>query len=90
MNFPVFDLHCDTALALLGREFRGAGKLKTNDFQIDLDRAATLPGYAQCFACFTSTWEKLPEGITVTDVFEREIGVILREIQENASLIRQA
>ena len=90
MSFPVFDLHCDTALALLGRDFRGTGKLKKNDLHIDLERAQKLPGYAQCFACFTSTWEKLPEGITVTDVFEREMDVVLREIHENASVIRQA
>jgi len=90
MNFPVFDFHCDTALALLGRDFSGSGQLKTNNFHIDLDRASKLPGYAQCFACFTSTWEKLPAGITVTDVFEREMGVILREIYENSKIIRQA
>ena len=90
MNFPVFDFHCDTALALLGRDFSGSGQLKTNNFHIDLDRASKLPGYAQCFACFTSTWEKLPAGITVTDVFEREMGVILREIYENSKMIRQA
>ncbi len=90
MNFPVFDFHCDTALALLGRDFSGSGQLKTNNFHIDLDRASKLPGYAQCFACFTSTWEKLPAGITVTDVFEREMGVVLREIYENSKIIRQA
>lgn len=90
MNFPVFDLHCDTALALLGRDFQGNGSLKRNSFHIDLERAETLRGYAQCFACFTSTWEKLPKGITVTDVFERELAVILREVEENPDVIRQA
>lgn len=90
MIFPVFDFHCDTALSLLGRDFSGKGSLKNNSFHIDLDRASRLPGYAQCFACFTSTWEKLPAGITVTDVFEREMGVILREIYENQNMIRQA
>lgn len=90
MNFPVFDLHCDTALALLGRDFRGNNSLKNNNFHIDLERAGKLPGYAQCFACFTSTWEKLPSGITVTDVFEREMDVILREVNKNQDVIRQA
>ena len=90
MNFPVFDLHCDTALHLLGRDFAGQGKLKKNDGHIDLERAKKLAGYAQCFAVFTSTWEKLPPNLTVTDVFEREMAVIMREINENSRLIRQA
>ena len=90
MNFPVFDLHCDTALSILGRDFTGQGKLKKNDGHIDLERAKKLDGYAQCFAVFTSTWEKLPPNLTVTDVFEREMAVILREINENSRLIRQA
>ena len=90
MNFPVFDLHCDTALALLGKNFRGEGSLKNNTYHIDLERAKSLPGYAQCFACFTSTWEKLPSGLTVADVFEREMVVILREIEANRDIIRLA
>ena len=90
MNFPVFDLHCDTALHLLGRDFSGQGKLKKNEGHIDLERAKKLAGYAQCFAVFTSTWEKLPPNLTVTDVFEREMAVIIREINENSRLIRQA
>jgi len=64
--------------------------LKNNQGHIDLARAATLSGYAQCFACFTSTWEKLPEGITVTDVFEREMITVLKEIEKNQDVIRQA
>ena len=90
MNFPVFDLHCDTALSLLGRDFSGQGNLKSNQGHIDLDRASKLPGYAQCFACFTSTWEKLPAGMTVTDVFEREMNVLSREFDKNKKVIRQA
>ena len=90
MNFPVFDLHCDTALALLGRDFQGSGSLKKNNHHIDLERAAKLPGYAQCFACFTSTWEKLPPKLTVADVFEREMVTILREVENNSEIIRLA
>ena len=63
MNFPVFDLHCDTALALLDRGFRVDKQLKTNALHIDLDRASRLPGYCQCFACFTTPWQNLPEGV---------------------------
>ena len=91
MNFPVFDFHCDTALALLGKDFSGSGSLSKNHHHIDLERAATLPGYAQCFACYTSTWEnRLPNGITVQDVFERELAVILREVNANNDVIRMA
>ena len=90
MKFPVFDLHCDTALALLGPEFLANGTLRKNQFHIDLERAAAYPGYAQCFACFTSPMEKLPGRMTVEDLFEREIAVLLREINENQDLIRTA
>ena len=81
MSIPVFDLHCDTALALLGNTLDQAGSLRKNELHIDLERAAALGGYCQCFACFTSTWEKLPAGLTVADMFEREMVVILREIE---------
>lgn len=90
MSFPVFDLHCDTALALLGKDFQGCGDLRRNDYHIDLERAETLAGYAQCFACFTSTWEKLPAHLTIADVFERELAVVLREVEKNSDLIRLA
>ena len=89
MNFPVFDLHCDTALAMLGRDFFAEGTLKKNQFHIDLERAAALPGYVQCFACFTTPLKKLPGRFTVEDMFEREMSVILRELNANADVIRQ-
>ena len=56
MNFPVFDLHCDTALELLGKDLRSPKRLKQNDLHIDLERAKALPGYCQCFACFTTPY----------------------------------
>ena len=90
MNFPVFDLHCDTALALLGENLRQAGSLRKNNGHIDLERAATLPGYAQCFACFTTPWDKLPEGTTVNQLFEREMVSVLREVEQNKDLINLA
>ena len=90
MNFPVFDLHCDTALALLGENLRQAGSLRKNEYHIDLERASTLPGYAQCFACFTTPWDKLPEGTTVTQLFEREMVTVLREVEKNSDLISLA
>ena len=87
MNFPVFDLHCDTALALLGENLRQAGSLRKNEYHIDLERASALPGYAQCFACFTTPWENLPEGTTVHELFEREMVTVLREVEKNKDLI---
>lgn len=90
MNFPVFDLHCDTALALLGENLRQAGSLRKNEYHIDLERGSTLPGYAQCFACFTTPWEKLPDGTTVTQLFEREMVTVLREVEQNKDLISLA
>ena len=63
MKFPVFDLHCDTANALI------TGKdLRANDAHIDLERAAQLPGYAQCFACFTTIFNRNP-----AEVFEKKM-----------------
>ena len=90
MNFPVFDLHCDTALALLGENLRQAGSLRKNECHIDLERASALPGYAQCFACFTTPWEKLPDGMTVTQLFEREMVTVLREVEKNRDMISLA
>lgn len=90
MSFPVFDLHCDTASVLTGRDFRGAGKLNQNSGHIDLERAKKLPGYAQCFACFTTEWKKLPPNVRVEDIFEQQLSVILRELNENHNCIRQA
>ena len=88
MNVPVFDLHCDTALALLGDNLRECGSLKTNTYYIDLDRASTLNGYAQCFACFTSE-EHFPQ-INPVELFEREMVSVLRELNKHDKTIRLA
>ena len=89
MNFPVFDLHCDTALALLGDNYRKSGSLLKNDLHIDLERASRLPSYAQCFACFTTSEDQY-ENISPVDVFERELASVLREVEKNNTLIRLA
>jgi len=90
MNIPVFDLHCDTALGLLGSSMRECGSLRNNQLHIDLERAKTLPGYAQCFACFTTEIEQLPEGINPILAFEMEMASVLREVERNADLIALA
>lgn len=87
MKFPVFDLHCDTALALLGEDLKQTASLKQNNCHIDLDRASALGGYAQCFACFTTTAGKGPKPV---EVFEREIDTILREMERNSQQIALA
>ena len=89
MNIPVFDLHCDTALALLGDNLRRCGSLKENTYHIDLKRASSLFGYAQCFACFTTTAARDPE-VTPVQLFEREMATVMREVERNADRIALA
>ena len=87
MNFPVFDFHCDTALALLGEDVNQAGDLRKNDLHIDLERASKLGGYAQCFACFTTPFMEEWNHVSPIVVFEREIATIQREVDKNRDLI---
>ena len=87
MNFPVFDLHCDTALALLGDDMNQAGNLRKNGGHIDLERAGKLPGYAQCFACFTTPFIEEWNHISPILAFERELATIQRELDKNKDLI---
>ena len=87
MNFPVFDFHCDTALALLGNDRNQAGSLRKNNGHIDLERASKLGGYAQCFACFTTDIPELLRGISPILLFERELATIQREADKNSDLI---
>ena len=90
MNVAVFDLHCDTALALLGETVNEAGSLKKNTFHIDLERASRLEGYCQCFACYTTPMMQERFGISPIVVFERELATIQREVDKNKRLIRFA
>lgn len=90
MNFPVFDLHCDTALALLGDDLMGGNSLRKNALHIDLERAGKLPGYAQCFACFTTPAFREWYQVSPVIAFEREMGAILSQMEANADLIKQA
>jgi membrane dipeptidase len=83
MKIPVFDLHCDTAYALLGEDRNSAGSLKKNELHIDLERASGLGGYAQCFACFTTPLMEEWFHISPITIFERELATIQREIDQN-------
>ena len=87
MNIPVFDLHCDTALALLGDTMNEAGSLRANPLHIDLERASGLEAYCQCFACFTTPMMEDWAKISPTVVFERELATIQREAAKNSDLI---
>ena len=90
MKFPVFDLHCDTAYALLGKDHNSAGSLKKNELHIDLERAKALPGYAQCFACFTTPFMEDWFKIQPLNIFERELATIQREVDKNKRMISLA
>lgn len=88
MNIPVFDLHCDTALALL--EHNGQWDLRKNDGHIDLSRARKLRGYCQCFACFTTPFMQEWMHISPETVFEKELEILRNTLRENQDVIRQA
>lgn len=90
MNFPVFDLHCDTAVKLVGEQYDRINSLRENTYHIDLERAKTLPGLAQCFACYTSDLMPLPANISVFGAFERMLASILTEVEANSDVIRLA
>lgn len=87
MKFPVFDLHCDTSLALLGEDGNQAGSLRRNNLHIDLERAGELPGYCQCFGCFTTPFMEEWHKVSPIRMFEREIATIQREVDKNSDLI---
>lgn len=90
MKFPVFDFHCDTALALMGEHGNAPSQLRRNNSHIDLERAGINGGYAQCFACFTTPFMEKRSGVSVCTIFERELAVLQSEMQKNPELIRQA
>ncbi len=90
MKFPVFDLHCDTALALLGKDMQCTRNLLHNDLHIDLERAGKLDGYAQCFACFTTPDMQKWYGVSPVVIFEREMDAIRRELAICNQYISQA
>ena len=90
MNYPVFDLHCDTSLELLDKDLKPKASLLKNNGHIDLNRAKTLPGYAQCFAMFTfpgfEKWFEKP----VPVVFEAMVANLLKELEANSDVIAKA
>lgn len=90
MKFPVFDLHCDTALAMLGRERQPGPGLRSNKLHIDLERASKLDGYCQCFACFTTPQMQQWYLKSPVDIFEKELATVMAEVERNSDLIALA
>lgn len=90
MNWNVFDLHCDTALALVGQDLKPKGMLRRNNGHIDLERGKRLGGYAQCFVMFTYPGFDEEFGHPVTEVFDAMLANLQRELKENSDLIAQA
>jgi len=93
MNFPFFDLHCDTASGLVRRRAAGAkDTLRENTLHIDLERAAALPGYGQCFACFTTNRQDpgIDRGPSPLVFFERQTDAIYSQVEANSDKIRLA
>lgn len=90
MSISLFDLHCDTSFALLGKNFEQMLDLRSNRCHIDLERASAFSKYVQCFACYTTPLEIMPEGITPVDVLGLEYEHIMHEIKRNHDMIRLA
>ena len=90
MNIPVFDLHCDTARELLGRDDRPERSLCSNNCHIDLQRAGKLAGYCQCFACFTTPAMEEWMQVSPVSVFEKEIAILQKGLWENRDVLAQA
>ena len=90
MKFPVFDLHCDTAMKLVGSEKETQYDLRANDCHIDLERARALPGYCQCFAIFTTPAMQEWTGKSPVTILENTLERLVYQINCNGDLIRQA
>lgn len=92
MNIPVFDLHCDTATALLSAAGNPTGELRRNEGHIDLERGSRLAGYVQCFACMSTSDMRSynRSALSPMHFFEKTLDFILWQINKNGDLIKQA
>lgn len=90
IEVPVFDLHCDTAVAMVDGACKRQERLLRRNGHIDLKRAGTLRGYCQFFAIFT-TPDMDPEGVFLPEhYFDAAVRNLEEEMQENAGVIAQA
>lgn len=92
MNIPVFDLHCDTATALLGLDGSPVGELRKNNGHLDLERGSKLSGYVQCFACMSTTDMRSyhQSALSAMRYFEKTLDFILWQINKNSDLVSLA
>lgn len=90
MKFPVFDLHCDTSLAMISKKREPASELLRNKLHIDLERAGKLDGYCQCFACFTTPQMRQWYQKSPIDIFEKEMAILMYEVERNSDKIQFA
>lgn len=89
MKLPVFDLHCDTALALSERA-EVYTSLRSNHRHIDLTRAGELGGYCQCFAMFTTPDFDKWYGKSAVDIFNATLTNLEKELELNSDIIAKA
>ena len=89
MRLPVFDLHCDTALALSERA-EVYTSLRSNHRHIDLTRAGELGGYCQCFAMFTTPDFDKWYGKSAVEIFDAMLDNLEKELVLNGDIIAKA
>ena len=89
MRLPVFDLHCDTALALSERA-EVYTSLRSNHRHIDLTRAGELGGYCQCFAMFTTPDFDKWYGKSAVEIFDAMLDNLEKELALNSDIIAKA
>jgi len=85
MSFSVFDLHCDTAYAMLNNQVQQ--NLQRNRLHVDLERASVFPGYVQCFSCFTSPEDEFCKKVTAPIAFQMQKNTLLTQLDENRDRI---
>lgn len=90
MNLPVFDLHCDTATAMLDRDCRRHERLVRRPGHVDLERGGKLTGYVQTFAIFTSPGLDESGRFSPVQIFDAALGNFRKELEENHRFIQQA
>ena len=89
MRLPVFDLHCDTALALSERA-EVYTSLRSNHRHVDLTRAGELGGYCQCFAMFTTPDFDKWYGKSAVEIFDAMLDNLEKELALNSDIIARA
>ena len=77
MSIPLFDCHCDT----ISRVAAEGGSLRSNHFQLDLNRLSEYGQCAQVFAVCTETLDKPVQKAAAM------LGRLNREIKQNSDIV---